>query len=163
MIIFKGKTLNVLSVFDGKYEVTTNGEVFSCVGKRKPLIGKITNSGYRMVLLTVDGKRLYVNVHRLIAKSFVDNPLNCPIVNHKDGNKLNNHSDNLEWCTHKYNQEHARDNGMLSSTTKIDMATANEIRDIRKTHGYTHHVLAEMFGIKKTQVGYILNNQRWVQ
>lgn len=41
--------MNVLSLFDGKYEVTSDGEVFSCVGKRKPLVGKVTNSGYRMV------------------------------------------------------------------------------------------------------------------
>ena len=155
--------MNVLSLFDGKYEVTSDGEVFSCVGKRKPLVGKVTNSGYRMVLLTVNGKRLYVNVHRLIAQSFVDNPFNHPIVNHNDGNKLNNNSRNLEWCTYKYNLEHARDNGMLYSTTKINMDIANEIRTTRKTHGYSHIVLAEMFGIKKTQVGYILNNQRWSQ
>ena len=36
--------MNVLSLFDGKYEVTSDGEVFSCV-LRKPLVGKVTNSG----------------------------------------------------------------------------------------------------------------------
>lgn len=45
-------------------------------------------------------------VHRLVAKCFVPNPHNLPTVNHKDGNKLNNHADNLEWMTQRQNVRH---------------------------------------------------------
>ena len=45
-------------------------------------------------------------VHRLVAKCFVPNPNNLATVNHKDGNKQNNHADNLEWMTQRQNVRH---------------------------------------------------------
>jgi hypothetical protein len=51
-------------------------------------------------------------IHRLIAETFIPNIDNKPEVNHKDGNKLNNHIDNLEWSTHKENCEHRELTGL---------------------------------------------------
>ena len=42
-------------------------------------------------------------VHRLVAKHFIDNPDNLPIIHHKDGNPTNNLIDNLMWSTNAYN------------------------------------------------------------
>lgn len=80
--------LVVLSLFDGKYEVTDTGEVFSNVGRRKKMVGKTSKYGYHMVVLTVEGKKLYPLVHRLVAKAFIPNPLNFLEINHKDGINL---------------------------------------------------------------------------
>lgn len=73
-------------------------------------------SGYYCV--KIDSK--HVAVHRLVAFLFIENPSNLPIVNHKDGNKRNNKVDNLEWCTHKHNSQHACDTGLnVKNKTKL--------------------------------------------
>jgi len=64
-------------------------------------------SGYKYVSIWIDAKFKNVTIHRLVAKAFISNPLNKPVVNHKDGNKLNNNINNLEWVTYKENTAHA--------------------------------------------------------
>ena len=51
-------------------------------------------------------------IHRLVAITFLDNPNNKLTVNHKDGNKLNNHLCNLEWATYSENCKHSYDNNL---------------------------------------------------
>lgn len=68
--------------------------------------------------------------HRLVAEAFLDNPDNLPIVNHKDGNKLNNHVSNLEWVSYSDNSKHAHRIGLLSpvrSRTYYDGDLENEV------------------------------------
>ena len=52
------------------------------------------------------------NLHRLVAYEFIPNPDNLPVINHKDGNKLNPSANNLEWCTQLYNNIHAIKTGL---------------------------------------------------
>jgi len=64
--------------------------------------------GYQRVTLYA-GDRTHKKqflVHRLVADTFLDNPNNYPYINHKDENKINNHVDNLEYCTAKYNSNY---------------------------------------------------------
>jgi len=71
--------------------------------------------GYRHI--TIDNK-IHL-VHVIVARKFIPNPENLPIVNHKDGNKSNNHVDNLEWFTHQLNAQHAIDTGLRSDIKKV--------------------------------------------
>jgi len=66
-----------------------------------------SKSGYYIVSFCVDGVKSNQTVHRLVARAFIANESNKPQVNHKDGNKLNNHLDNLEWVTVSENGLHA--------------------------------------------------------
>lgn len=104
--------------YEGYYEVDQFGRVFSIDrvvtvvdGSRiyeKPLPGKaikqsMHSEGYKIVPLTRDGKTKVMFVHRIVAKAFLPNPHNLPMVNHKDEDKTNNFFENLEWCTAAYN------------------------------------------------------------
>ena len=71
---------------------------------------RIGNSGYTIVALSKNAKTKTLLLHRLVAKTFIPNPENLPQVNHKDENKLNNKTDNLEWCTHTYNNNYGTKN-----------------------------------------------------
>lgn len=89
------------------YEVSDTGLVRR-ISNQHVLSGCIA-SGYRSVKLTFDNsvqRRFYV--HRLVAEHFIPNPdpKNKTIVNHKDGNKLNNNVDNLEWVSPRENNLH---------------------------------------------------------
>lgn len=147
----------VLSLFDGEYEVTSRGLVFSNKRKSKVrLIGKVGREGYNTIMFTVNGKRIYKNAHRIVAESFIPNPNNYPQVNHKDGNKLNNSVENLEWVSPSENLLHARNLGLLN-TCKI----TNEIAELIRNEKGTHREIASIYGISKTQVGLIKQNKRW--
>lgn len=91
------------------YKINKDGKVFSNKTNRF-LQGSIYNTGYKMVRLTVGNSKKSYAVHRLVAEAFLQNPNNLPIVNHKDGNKLNNKADNLEWVNQSENRVHAVQN-----------------------------------------------------
>lgn len=84
------------------YVITEKGEVINVL-TAKHLIGDINNCGYRRVCIN---KKKYF-IHRLVATYFIPNIHNKPIINHKDGNKRNNHVSNLEWATRSENDLHA--------------------------------------------------------
>ena len=65
-------------------------------------------SGYLGLILCTDNKQKKTSIHRLIAKAFVENPNKKCIVNHIDGNKLNNSIENLEWVTMRENSCHSQ-------------------------------------------------------
>lgn len=100
--------------FENLYEISSDGEVHT-LGNFPKLRNKVTgplkpgnNKGYRTVVLTdLNGKRHTKIVHRLVAETFLDNPLNLRCVNHKDEDKTNNCVHNLEWCTDQYNKEYS--------------------------------------------------------
>lgn len=75
----------------------------------------VDNVGYYQTVFRINGKRIYVRVHRLIAEALVPNPYNLPMVNHIDGNKLNNDPSNLEWCTNSHNTQEAYNKGLYKS------------------------------------------------
>lgn len=103
--------------YEGYYEASTLGNVRTVTRESHNGVGtfirqsvilkpSMQNNGYYRVMLTKDKKNKYVLVHRIVALTFIDNPLNKPIVNHKDEDKHNNRVDNLEWFTKKENNNY---------------------------------------------------------
>lgn len=96
--------------FDYNYEVSELGEVRNYTTK-KVLKGTVKRHGYReYCFYDSNKKKNYKLGHIIVAELFIPNPDNLPQVNHKDGNKLNNCADNLEWCTSQENNQHAWNN-----------------------------------------------------
>ena len=89
-----------------KYKVSNYGNLVN-TETNKPIAGTVNNRGYRRYDLCVNGKRIVKSGHRLVAEAFLEKVDGKPLINHKDGNKLNNRADNLEWCTSKENSQHA--------------------------------------------------------
>lgn len=120
---------------EGIYSVTEGGEVFTYYsGVKTLMVGGVTyqtgqkdKSTYKVVCLQVNGKPKTFYIHRMVAFTFLPNPENLPCVNHMDGNKLNNSFENLEWCTHKHNAQHAWDTGLRTPKTGYTAKTSDMI------------------------------------
>ena len=86
--------------------------------KRK-YVGKIINpsimNGYNYVCV---GKKQII-LHRIIAKTFIDNPNNLLQVNHINGIKIDNRLINLEWISASDNQKHAYKLELKKPTRKL--------------------------------------------
>lgn len=111
--------------YEGKYDVDTEGNVFSLYRCGSPTGGLLkarqNRSGYLYVSLhgyANDKKEL---VSRLVAKTFISNPLNKDIVHHIDENKLNNSINNLTWVTHRENMNRGTKNKRISEGVGIDV------------------------------------------
>ena len=90
------------------YLIGDNGEVYNKKHQRlKRPTSNHSGKGYLYVDLYHKGERQRCYIHRLVAEHFIDNPQKKTCVNHIDGNPKNNKKNNLEWCTHSENVEHA--------------------------------------------------------
>lgn len=107
--------------YNKKYYITRDGKVFITnyrgTGKSKEMKARIIKGYYALGLESPDStifnrKQKIHKIHRLLAEHFLDNPNKFPCINHKDGNKLNNALENLEWCTIQDNTKHAYANNL---------------------------------------------------
>ncbi len=110
-------------------------------------------NGYAKVFLrSQDGCGRKYRVHRLVLETFIGS---CPEgfePNHKDGNKLNNCINNLEWVTHSGNIKHAYDIGKLRRKL-----TASQVNEIRSRSDERQVDLASEFGVRPGTIYEILH------
>ena len=107
--------------YEGLYQISNLGRVKSFPRPTTPggILKTIKRKdGYCSIKLSKNGKVKKVLVHRLVAKAFIPNTNNLPIINHKDENPSKNIVDNLEWCDYKYNNNYGTLPKRLSEIAK---------------------------------------------
>lgn len=114
--------------YEELYEINTQGIIRSLHKRNyhQVISSRISRSGYYTVRLSKNGKTSTYSLHRLLALTFIGNPLNKPVVNHKNGNILDNSIGNLEFLTHAENIQHAYDNNLIK---KENLSKAKKVID----------------------------------
>lgn len=111
-------------------------------------------------------------VHRLVAMAFLSNPNHYPVINHKDGNKQNNHYSNLEWCTVKYNNLHAIKTGLAKGIegeknpkgklTKEQVIEIRELYEKSEVKGYKfYESICKDYGVDRETIRHICKKITW--
>ena len=107
--------------YEGLYQVSNLGRVRSFKYKSPRILKHHNNKlGYARLILRKNNQSYGHSVHRLVAEAFIPNPNNLPVVNHKDENPRNNNVENLEWCTHQYNNVYGTKIDRFKQNTDFD-------------------------------------------
>ncbi|AXF39926.1 hypothetical protein BMBphi_gp078 [Bacillus phage vB_BthS_BMBphi] len=148
-----------------KYVIYEDGRVWSMATNRflKPSRVK---KGYLTVGLYLNGKETKKYLHRLVAEAFIPNKERKPQVNHIDGNKLNNHRSNLEWCTNAENVSHAFEVGLMeglkgskNNSSKLKETDILEIIDLLKL--FTQREVASMYDVSQKTISLVSRKISW--
>lgn len=139
------------------YEVSNLGRIRR--GDRI-LAGSYHSDGY--IFTTIKGTQ--IPIHRFVANAFIPNPDNLPEVNHKDGNKMNNSVENLEWVTRSENQKHAvemglQPKGLSTYKGKFTEEQREKIKNLWNSGKYSRREMARMYGVSHTCINDIINNK----
>lgn len=158
--------------YEGHYRVSDHGRVYSEKSKKFMGVNRITKDGYNYIALSKNNKSKEFRMHRLVATHFIPNPDNKETVNHIDGNKLNNHVDNLEWSTRHENMQHAYNLGLKEMhkghehvSSKL---TLEQIKEIRATYkprakGRSAIALGKKYGVHNSTILRIVKNERYAE
>ena len=160
------------------YKITKDGRVFSFLqqqGNQRgyTILDKPTRSlkmnlrGDRSKYLSVSLHGVSFPIHRLMAKTFLENPKNAPCVAHLDGNPLNNNVTNLAWVTAKENEAHKILHGtkLKGEQSYKHKLTETEVKTIKWAYhgdfGLTQACLGQIYGVSKTAIRYIIIGRNW--
>ena len=166
--------------FEGIYEIDEYGKIYSVErivlsGKNLKVIRKyerkekpqrLDKYGYKRITLCKDGKLKTISIHRLVAITFIEGDSRLT-VNHKDGNKLNNHYSNLEFISNNENLKHAHRIG-LNNPPKNKVGTENkfsklnefQVLEIRKSN-ISSRKLSVKYGVHHSVIQGIKNGTRY--
>lgn len=120
------------------------------------LKGSISEGGYKYYRLSKNNHKKTYYAHRLVAENFIENPQNLPVVNHKDGNKLNNNVENLEWMTYSENISHAHKNGLIKGNREKEYYIADLLNEQwKKIEGY-HYSISSLGRVRNDNTKLLL-------
>ncbi len=160
-----------LKEYEGLYEISNMGNIRSLIKKgntkhQMKKTGVDVSTSYINVMLSKNNIPLTKRVHRLVAETFIPNPDNKPVVNHKDGNKKNNAASNLEWMTYSENTLHSFKNGLqkkiFGNKNYITKITDQDVFKIKEfiAQGKNNKEIAKIYGVNPSQISRIKTGQR---
>lgn len=158
---------------DPNYMVSNQGRVkhlsyVSTSGRRmkeRIIPGVLHQDGYIVVTMVLgNSKYKQISKHRIVAETWIPNPLNKPEVNHVDGNKQNNSVENLEWVTSAENQQHAthqhlQPTKIVTYKGKLSKSQRDEILLRYSTEDISRRALAQEYGVSHTTISSLINNK----
>ena len=154
--------------FKFNYLIDEFRNIYSSASKKwlKPSLDK--NGYYRIRLQNIDGVTKAIPVHRLVMNTFSPHPDSLNLtVNHKDGNKTNNHIDNLEWMTNLENINHAFQNNLRSSrgennaSHKLTELEVYQIIDLLLYTKFIYQEIAFMYDVHEETIARIKRKKSW--
>lgn len=140
------------------YLVSSFGRVWSdySMGFLKPY----SMNGYHIgVGLRLGGRRYSTYVHQLVAKAFVPNPRNLPLVRHLDDDPFNNYFENLAWGTQSENVQDARDNGSFDGKQYVGIRAVT-LDGVFVGNFKTQHDAARETGVSVSGISLYSRNKR---
>ena len=163
--------------YEGYYQISNKGRVRSMARDKwngygvQSIDEKILNCskggrpGYHFIHLWKNGKHKKKYIHDLVLEAFVSGEKK-ECVNHKDGDKINNNVENLEYCTYSQNLQHAYDIG-LRRKNKGELApraklNEREVMEIRNNIGIiSQRKMAKKYGVSKRCIQSIIERKSW--
>lgn len=150
------------------YAVTACGRIYSqnkkgkCSGVFRELKPSTDKKGYLGLTLCTGNKHKKIRVHKIVALTFLENPDNLPCVRHKDGNKLNNHKDNLAWGSYLENEQDKKNHGTYEARRngKLNLHQRNEIRE-KLLNGESQKSLAAAYNVTRPTITRLANGKTW--
>lgn len=160
---------------NARYSVSNKGRVRSNQqeyidkrGRKRLRLGKILSTkgvinGYPAVNISNYKHKKTWKVHQLIARTFIENPNNYPVINHKNGIKTDNRAINLEWCTQKYNCLHAFKTGLRNPVVNAGLKNgySNIILDQQTgVYYYSINELSALLAIERRKLGRMIKSKK---
>lgn len=164
---WKPLVYNGLDLTD-RFLVSDSGEIYSLKSKKilKQVLNKST--GYYGICVSLGSRenKMYIKIHIAVACMFVGGREDGLVVNHKDGNKQNNHFENLEWISNIENIKHANRMGLVHKgdmcyNSKIKNCDVVKIREMYKSGLYTQKKIGEIFGIDHATVHCVVSGKTY--
>ena len=147
-------------IFDD-YEICASGAVRN-VNTGLVLSSRIASNGYWMIgVYSRDERKMKcITAHRALMSTFRDTGKNTEHINHKDGDKLNNSFENLEWVSQTENNRHAFKTGLMT-TRKYDDSVVKMIRSVFDAGGIGINELARMFEANKHTIRNVVRRRSY--
>jgi len=151
------------SIPNTQYLISEFGDIFS-KKTNKILVQQNDLRGYQFVTLYLNGDKTTCKIHRLVGRYFL-NEIQGLQINHKDGNKTNNHYTNLEYVTSKENHQHAIRTGLMPiGIAKPGAKLTNELVELIKllmVENIDDMEISEYTGVVTATISKIRHGKRW--